>query len=66
MKELHVQLVILDDEDRLRHHHPACSASEEARLRGGLLAFFSCTLAPLLLSWREAARLAFPTLLPLG
>jgi hypothetical protein len=25
MKELHVQLVILDDEDFLGHHHPARS-----------------------------------------
>ena len=49
MKELHVQLVILDDEDFLGHPPPGCFASK-SRTCAGLFAFFGCTVAHAVLS----------------
>ena len=49
MKKLHVQLVILDDEDFLGHPPPGRFANN-SRCCAGLFAFFGCTLCRAVLS----------------
>ena len=49
MKKLHVQLVILDDEDFLGHPPPGCFANN-LRTCAGLFAFFGCTVTRAVLS----------------